>query len=117
MLISQRNDNIKGQMIIFNLMMLVMTILVLTAFIPVLRTTLDNARHQDALNCASNINKCETNPTSPCYNSSLSKETTGCLALDLYIPYIVMIILIVGVGYLFTRGGGGPEQQFGGPQY
>lgn len=91
----------KGQVIILNLMFLVMTILVLSAFIPMIKITLDNMRNQDQLNCKSD-NTCP-GTGSPCYNASLESETTSCLVLDLYIPYIILIVLVLGVGKLMAQ--------------
>ena len=64
----------KGQVMIINLIFLVMTIVVFTALIPVLRTMMDNARHEDSLNCKSNHNTCGIENESPCYNSSKNSE-------------------------------------------
>lgn len=106
-------QNNKGQMFIFNMMILVMSILVMTTFLPVLKTTLDNARHQDSLNCKGNINVCSVNSASPCYNNSIRSDITACLALDLYLPYIVLVILIGGVSYLLMGRGQQPQMQGG----
>jgi len=92
----------RGQMFMIKLMLIVMSIMILTAFIPILRTSLDSARHQDALNCASNINKCETSTETPCYNSSKDKDTTSCLALDIYLPYIILAVIMGGVMFLLA---------------
>lgn len=103
----------KGQAIIINMVFLVMTIVVLTGFIPVLKEVLDNARHYDSLNCKSNINNCATSTTVPCYNSSMTTSTTSCLMLDLYLPYILIVVLIAGVGALLAN----RVQTMGAPQY
>lgn len=95
--------NKKGQVIIINIIFLVMTIIVFVAMIPVLREQLDNARHQDSLNCESNINKCGTNSGVPCYNSSKDDDATSCAMIDLYIPYIVIVVLIIGVAKLMAN--------------
>jgi len=98
-----RNDNKRGQVIIINIIFLVMTIIVFIAMLPVLNEQINNARHQDSLNCASNINKCETNDGSPCYNSSKEKNSTACAMIDLYIPYIVIIVLILSASKLMAN--------------
>ena len=107
----------KGQIFMIKLMLIVMSILILTAFIPILRETIDNARHQDALNCKSNLNACGTNNAVPCYNSSKDAETTACLALDIYLPYIVLAVIMVGVMFLMMGDmfGFGRQQQV--PQF
>lgn len=111
----------KGQVMIYRMMILVMSILVLSAFIPMLKTTIDDARGQNSLNCASSTlicGKTVNDTTTRCYNSSKDKEVTACLALDLYIPYIVLAVIIGGVGYLLARGmfdsGGQQQQGYGG---
>lgn len=102
MLLSRR-DNKRGQVLIINLIFLVMTLVVFVAMIPVLKTTINDARHQDALNCESNLNDCSTNPEKPCYNSSKIEDATACAMVDLYIPYIVIIILIAAVAKLMAN--------------
>jgi len=93
----------KSQVLIIKLIFLVINIVVFVAMIPVLREQLNNARHQDALNCKSNLNACATNSESPCYNSSKDAETTACSMIDLYIPYIVIVVLIAGVAKLMAN--------------
>ena len=47
------------------------------------------------------------------YNSTLESETTSCLAIALYVPYIILVVLIGGVSkLLYTKTLGGGEQQF-----
>jgi len=108
----------RGQMFMVKLMLIVMSIMILTAFIPVLRTTMDQARHQDALNCKSNVNVCSTSTETPCYNSSKSSETTSCLALDIYLPYIILAVIMGGVMFLLAGDMMGMNQppQYGGYQ-
>ena len=103
----------RGQMFMIKLMLIVMSILILTAFIPIIRQSLDSARHQDALNCKSNINDCSVTTESPCYNSSKDADTTSCLALDIYLPYIILAVIMIGVMYLMAgdmMGMGQPQQ-------
>jgi hypothetical protein len=99
----KRSKNKRGQVLIINLIFLVMTIVVFVAMIPVLREQLDNARHQDALNCKSDMNQCDTNSAVPCHNGSKNSETVGCAMIDLYIPYIVIVVLIAGVAKLMAN--------------
>jgi hypothetical protein len=91
--------NRKGQAIIINIIFLVMTIVVFVAMIPVLREQINNARGQDALNCES----CSDHPGSCIYNSSKNQETVACAMIDLYIPYIVIVVLIAGVAKLLSN--------------
>jgi hypothetical protein len=108
----KRRMDKKGQVLIINLIFLVMTIVVFVAMIPVLREALDNTRHENALNCKSNMNKCEISAGVPCYNSSKNSETVGCAMIDLYIPYIVIVVLIAGVAKLMAN----RVESFVGPQ-
>jgi hypothetical protein len=101
--ILKEKKNKKGQVIIINLLFLVMTIVVFVAMIPVLQEQINLARHQTALNCGSNANVCSTSPGVPCYNSSLPSSNISCALIDLYIPYIVIIVLIAGVAKLMSN--------------
>ena len=111
--------NNKGQMgmsMIWGLVFLVLVILVFTAFLPVIKETINNSRGQDALNCAQTgaINQCNNSASVSCYNSSIATETTGCLIMDLYIPFIVIIVLIGAVGMILSgRMGSQQPQQYG----
>jgi hypothetical protein len=94
---------------IINLIFLVMTIVVFVALIPVLRDMMNNARDQTGLNCKSDINKCTTVGSTinddevPCYNKSQSSETVACTLIDLYIPYIVIVVLLAGVAKIMAN--------------
>ena len=111
-----------GQMIVFNLMLLVITIAVFMAFIPVIQEFISNARGSDGLNCVSTTSLCATDATEPCYNSSMDVQTTSCLVLDIYLPYIIIVVLLMGVGALTAQragmfGGGQPQQPQAYPGY
>jgi len=99
----------RSQVMIINLIFLVMTIVVFVALIPVMREMMNNARDQTALNCKSDINKCTTvgsvinNDETPCYNKSQSSETVACTLIDLYIPYIVIVVLLAGVAKIMAN--------------
>ena len=109
--------NNKGQMIVFSLLMLVIVVIVFMALIPVFQDSIANARGSDGLNCVTTTtaNLCETDATEPCYNSSMDAQTTSCLILDIYLPYIIIVVLIMGVGALVGQKtgmfGGGQMQQ------
>ena len=109
-------ENKGGQMIMLNLLFLFMTIAFLIAVIPAMKNVLDIAKQSDNLNCADydydNSGTVGDNVLD--YNSSLESETTSCLAISLYIPYIVLIVLIGGVSKLiYSRSiGEGSSQQF-----
>lgn len=105
--------NKRGQMIVFNLLMLVITIIILTAFIPVLQEVIQGTRGSDSLNCVSTLRVCE-NSSEPCYNSSLESSTTTCLIMDIFLPYIVIAVLLLVVGALMA--GRSEAFSFGGQQ-
>ena len=98
-----------GQMMIINLLFLFMTISIAIAMIPALKATLNIAKQSDNLNCAGYVYT--GSGTNVSYNSSLATETTACLAINLYLPYILLIILIGGVSkLLYDRSAGGGQQ-------
>lgn len=110
--------NNRGQMIVFNLLMLVILIITFMALIPVFQETISNARGSDGLNCVSTTSICNDGDSEPCYNSSMDVQTTSCLVLDIYLPYIIIVVLILGVGALVGQRsgmfGGAPQQQYPG---
>ena len=114
--------NNRGQMIVFNLMILVIVIVMFMALIPVFQETINNARGSDGLNCVSTLSVCADGDPEPCYNSSIETQTTSCLIMDIYLPYIIISVLILGVaGLMAGRSGmfgmGQPAQTPYAPQY
>lgn len=99
----KKRMNKKGQVLIINLLILVMTIIIFAAMLPILAQTLNDTKDQSSLNCASDINKCDTNPSMPCYNSSVQSQGIACALIDLYVPYIVIVVLIAGVAKLMAN--------------
>jgi hypothetical protein len=99
--------NNKGQVIIVNIVMLVMALLVFMALIPVIKSQVDGARHYTSLNCVDTVRVCGAagiGTSSPCYNSTYAKsETVACAMIDLYIPYIVIIVLLAGAAKLMAN--------------
>ena len=112
--------NNKGQAAITGLIFLIIIVMLITSFMPVFKTMLNNARHSDSLNCASNINVCNDGETAiPCYNSSLTSETTSCLILDMFLPLLILVVLIGGAfAVIQQKSTGSPfgQQQYGGYQ-
>ena len=100
--------NRKRQAIMINLLMMIFTIMILVAVLPMLNSILDVAQASDSLNC-DGYN--DTTDPSKSYNSSLATNTIACVALDLYVPYIVLAILIGSVASLLRRR---PEVEYGG---
>jgi len=115
--------NNKGQMIVFNLMMLLIVIVVFMAFIPIFQETIANARGSDGLNCYSTLSNCTAGDPEPCYDASIESQTTSCLIMDIYLPYIIIVVLLMGVaGLMAGRSGmfgmgGQPAQPQYAPQY
>jgi len=104
-----------GQMMIIGILFLFMTISIMIAMIPALKEILNIAKQSDNLNCAGfdygGSGTIGDNVLD--YNSSLETETTACLAINLYLPYILLIVLIGGVTkLLYDKSGGG--QQYAG---
>ena len=94
-----------GQMIMVNLLILVMTILVMIAVIPVLNSVLSVGKQSDILNCPGydHANSGTIGDHALDYNASLlNTDTVACLAIGLYVPYIVLTILIAGVAKMLS---------------
>lgn len=90
--------------ILIGLLLLVMTLLILVAMLPMFTSTINMARQSDHLNCKSYAY--EGNATHPLsYNSSLSTDTISCTAFDLAVPFIVLSIIIGGVAFLLSGRG------------
>jgi beta-lactamase regulating signal transducer with metallopeptidase domain len=101
-------ENNRGQMIMINLLFLLMTIAVLVALIPALNAILNIAQQSDNLNCSGyKLNGIANDSLS--YNNSLPSNTLACLAIDLYLPYIILVVLIGGVTKLLAN-----RTEFGG---
>ena len=97
--------NTKGQMIMVNLLIFAMTILVAVALLPVLKTTLDLAQQSDSLNCEGYVDTdAVTGGINYSYNSSLESQTLACVAVDLYLPYILLVVLVGGVTWILASG-------------
>ena len=90
-----KNDK-SGQYLMMNLLVLVFTLMIMVALIPLLNQILNLAQDNENLNCAS------FNGTNP-YNSSLPTNALACLAIQLYLPYIVLVILIGSIARLIAR--------------
>lgn len=103
--------NNKGQMMIVQLLFLFMTIAVMVAVIPALKTVLDIAQQSDNLNCKGFVDTDSTDGNYS-YNGSLPTNTTACLSIKLYLPYIILVVLIGGVTkLLYGQSAAGGYQQ------
>jgi len=98
-----------GQMIMINLLFLFMVIAITVALIPAIKAVLDIAKQSDGLNC--NGFKYQGDPDHRLsFNSSLDTDATACLAIALYLPYIILVVLIGGVSkLLYDRTTGGQQ--------
>lgn len=101
--------NKRGQYIMIQLLFLFMTIAVLVALIPALTSILNIAEQSDSLNCPGYAYLgCSTHPLS--YNGNLATSTLSCLAIRLYLPYIILAVLIGAVTKVIS----GRSTQYGG---
>lgn len=91
--------------IMMSLLFFIMGLGVLVAFISPINTFLNMAQQSDSLNCQGYIANGNVNDTLS-YNSSLNDGSSGspigCLALKLYLPYILLVFLIGGVAAVLS---------------
>lgn len=91
--------NKKGN-IILNLLFFIMGLGVLVAFISPLNSFLDMAQQSDSLNCKGFIYNGNT-AHALSFNDTLHGGASGsplsCLALKLYLPYILLVFLVGGL--------------------
>ena len=104
----KKKMNKQGQVLIINLLILVMTIVIFAAMLPILSQTLYQSQDQSSLNCASLASlspsrDCSGSVGAPCYNSSIPTQGLACAMIALYIPYIVIVVLIAGVAKLMAN--------------
>ena len=94
---------------------LIMVIAILVGLLPAMSELLNGARASDSLNC---IGYNSSTSAKLNYNGSIPSSTIGCLAISLYVPYIVLGVLIASVAVLFGQqinfGGQSTQQQGGG---
>lgn len=93
--------NKRGQMeMMVSLLIFVMVIFVAVAMLPALKTILNTAQQSDALNCAGYCYNGDCSNVLS-YNSTKAAggdtNTLACLAIKLYLPYILLIVLVGGV--------------------
>ena len=108
--------NNKGQMagfgFIMGIVMLVVAVLLITAFWPTIQDQFDDLRDQDDLNCKSSTDLCGgIGSNTTCYNESLGNEhTTTCAMLSIGPPLILIMLIMGAIGLLYAKGGGQPQQ-------
>jgi hypothetical protein len=112
--------NKKGN-VMLNMLFFIMALGVVIAFISPINSFLNMAQQSDALNCKDYI--FEGNSTHPLsFNSTLNDGNSGspmaCVALKLYLPYILLVFLIGGIAAVLSQRS---EQMFfgtsGGEEY
>ena len=110
--IGKRRMNKRGQQIMVTLLFLFLAVATLIALLPAFVSMVDSGKQSDSLNCVGFVyNGDASNPLS--YNATIgTKSSIGCMALNLYLPYIVLGTLVAGVGYLFYKGATGQQQQY-----
>ena len=86
-----------------NLMVLYIAVTFLVALIPGFVEIIDQAQQSDNLNCVGyKYQGCDADSCVLSYNSSIgTKSSIGCMAIKLYIPYVVLGVLIAGVALIF----------------
>lgn len=92
--------------IMMNLMFFIMALGVMIAFISPINSFLDLAQQSDALNCKGFVFNGNTNHTLS-FNATLDGGSSGnplaCIALKLYLPYILLIFLVGGLSLVLAN--------------
>ncbi len=112
--------NNKGQMgfnFIMGIVMLVVSVLLITAFWPTIQTSFDDLRDQSELNCKSTADVCGgVGSNTTCYNESLgNSHTTTCAMLSIGPPLILIMLIMGAIALLYNKGG--PQQPQAYPGY
>ncbi len=93
--------NKKGLNVMLSLLMFIMALGVLFAFISPINSFIDMAQQSDALNCNGYIHNGDIMDTLSFNNTSHggnSGSPLACLSLKLYLPYIILVFLVGGIG-------------------
>lgn len=107
--------NNKGQLnILVGLLLGFIVVTMLVALIPGFVQVLDQAQNSQGLNCVGYVDD-GSQGTNYTYNASRgTKSTIGCLALKLYLPYLVLAVLVgLVVKILYDRTGSQPQPYYG----
>jgi hypothetical protein len=94
--------------IMLNLMFFLMGLAVLVIFISPISAFIGIAETSNNLNCPGYVYNGNPNATLS-YNASLNSSSLTCLAMKLYLPYIVLACLIGGVSALLYNRVNEPE--------
>jgi hypothetical protein len=94
-----------------NLLILFISVTFLIALIPGFTQMIGMGQDSTGLNCAGYVyNGNAADPLS--YNATIgTKSTIGCMAMQLYLPYIVLGVLVAAVSLIFYGRSGGQQQQ------
>ena len=93
-----------------NLLMLFITVTFLVALIPGLAEMQDVAQQSTSLNCKGYTDSADSTLS---YNATIgTKSSIGCMAIKLYIPYIVLGVLVAGVAFIFYGKSQSQQQQY-----
>lgn len=91
--------------------MLFISVTFLIALIPGFVEMQDMAQSSSSMNCAGYT---DADTPANSYNATIgTKSSIGCMAIKLYLPYIVLGVLIAGVAMIFygRQTGGNPMMQ------
>jgi len=93
--IMDRKWNKRGQLnILVGLLIGFMVVTILITLIPGFVEMIDMAQNSEALNCVGFVYNGDENNTLS-YNATIgTKSTMGCLAMKLYLPYLILAVLI-----------------------
>ena len=93
-----------------NLLMLFIAVTFLVALIPAFVEMQDMAQQSTSMNCVGYIYNGDADSTLS-YNATIgTKSSIGCMAIKLYLPYIVLGVLIAGVAIIFYGRSQQPQQ-------
>lgn len=85
-----------------NLLLLFITVTFLIALLPGFVEMQDMAQRSDNMNCKGYVENGNA-LDSLSYNATIgTKSSIGCMAIKLYLPYIVLGVLIAGVALIIT---------------
>ncbi len=108
-----------GFSFIIGIVMLVVAVLLITAFWPVIQTSFDDLRDQSELNCKSTADICGgIGSNTTCYNASVGNtHTTTCAMLSIGPPLILIMLILGAVGLIMRGGQSQPQQMQYNPNY
>lgn len=100
-----------------NLLMLFISVTFLIALIPAFVEMQNTAQGKDSLNCHGYIAYNDDGTidyTNSANNTIATKSSIACMAIKLYIPYIVLGVLVAGVAMIFygKTFGSGPQDTY-----